>query len=414
VTAEDGSEPLVVGIEAGLLSGPRTGIVNYTIHMLRALLNSDEPVAFTALNGGRWSGLDSASLDALLGRLDDSGPMPRGRVAGFGGAARDRLSRIAPIRSVYHAVRRSRFRRAALPARLGLFHAFNFVPPIELSVPVVPVIHDLSTFRHPAFHPVDRVRLLSGLADVAAKAPAVQTVSEFSKREIEAEFGISRDRIIVASPAAAAVFRPLGAQACAAHLAARGLRFGSYVLAVGTLEPRKNLRTLADAFSRLPSSLQARCPLVIVGMPGWGDLALPAVTERLKAAGHVRFLGAVTNSELRSLYEGARLLVMPSVYEGFGMPVVEAMACGTAIAHSADTAMDEISAGLGRRVAALDVDAWTLVLREAEASDVHADPQLRQQRIRRAGSFDWQASAARVGQLYRTFVRAGGAAEAGR
>ncbi|MGJ5202672.1 glycosyltransferase family 4 protein [Bradyrhizobium sp. HKCCYLR20261] len=397
-----GGASLVIGVEAGLIRGPRTGVVNYTIHMVRALLARDLPPQFAALGGGRWSALDLQGLDELVGDADGIASTPRPATVRIEAALRHRLARFSPLRAAYRALRRRRFRNAALPARLDLFHAFNFMPPVSLSVPVVPVIHDLSVVRYPEFHPADRVRLLRGLADVAARAPAIQTVSEFSKREIEAILGIAGNKIVVAPPAAAAIFRPLGEAACTTHLAARDLRFGRYVLVVGTLEPRKNLCTLVDAFSRLPAPTRARCPMVVVGMTGWGDLALPAATERLRASGHLRFLGAVTNRELRSLYEGARLLIMPSIYEGFGMPVVEALACGTAVAHSSDTAMDEITAGLGRRAAALDVEGWTHVLDEAANGDAHADPLLREQRLLRARSFSWQASADRVAELYRS------------
>ena len=112
----------------------------------------------------------------------------------------------------------------------------------------------------------------------------------------------------------------------------------------------------------------------------------------------------IGNPQLRSLYEGTRLLLMPSVYEGFGMPVVEALACGAPVAYSAGTSMEEIAAGFGRAVEALDVEAWTFVLRAALEGDDHADANLRKGRIARARQFSWERSAARVVEAYRQLV----------
>ena len=158
------------------------------------------------------------------------------------------------------------------------------------------------------------------------------------------------------------------------------------------------------AYAQLPSAERARCPLVVVGGKGWGNLDLPAQAEALRADGTLRFLERATNRQLRSLYEGTKLMLMPSLYEGFGMPVVEALACGTAVAHSVDTAMDKISAGLARCVVAQDLDGWADVLREAITQNSHGDEALRETRIRRARQFDWRRSAEIVIGSYRQLV----------
>ena len=161
---------------------------------------------------------------------------------------------------------------------------------------------------------------------------------------------------------------------------------------------------MIQAYSRLTPSERARCPLVLAGGRGWGNLDLPEQTETLVRDGSVRFVHDVTDPQLRNLYEGARLLLAPSLYEGFGMPVVEALACGTPVAYSADTAMEEISGDTGSRVGALDVDGWTGVLKNALNSTDHADPVRRTERIARAQEFDWRRSAGLVLDAYRRIL----------
>jgi alpha-1,3-rhamnosyl/mannosyltransferase len=168
------------------------------------------------------------------------------------------------------------------------------------------------------------------------------------------------------------------------------------------LEPRKNLRTLITAYSQTSKSLRDRFPLVVVGGKGWGELDLPNTTDSLVDQGCLRFVGSVSNDELRSLYEGAVALLYPSVYEGFGMPVVECMACGTRVVHSARTSMDEITAGLVPTVQALDVDAWSETIKELVElkSDVTSS-----QLIAQAATFSWNESAEKVVQGYEAITR---------
>jgi alpha-1,3-rhamnosyl/mannosyltransferase len=286
------------------------------------------------------------------------------------------------------------------PRSIALFHAFNYIPPVRLAVPTLPVVYDLSFIRYPAMHPQARVRWLSRLPNVIERAPLVHTISEFSKREIVEVFGVPQSRIIVAYPAAASIYRPLGIGPTIADLQKLDLLPNRYLLAVGTLEPRKNLKTLVAAYSKLSAADRSRCPLVIVGGKGWGTTDLPPATASLVREGSIRFLGYVSDPLLRSLYEGTRLMLFPSIYEGFGMPVVEAMACGAPIAHSGKTSMDEITGGLGLRIEALDVDAWTEHMRDAISSDTDLRNERRQSRINRAKTFSWTDSANVIRKAY--------------
>ena len=168
-------------------------------------------------------------------------------------------------------------------------------------------------------------------------------------------------------------------------LASLDLEPQRYLLAVGTLEPRKNLGTLVAAYGRLSQRERARMPLVIAGGAGWGDVGFPKQTSEFVREGSLRFLGMVPDARLRDLYEGAAALLFPSIYEGFGMPVVEAMSCGALVLHSTGTSMDEISADVGIRLPATDVTAWTEAMRrliEPAVAGQIEDPD-RQRRIAR-------------------------------
>ncbi|WP_225703470.1 glycosyltransferase family 4 protein [Bradyrhizobium cenepequi] len=392
-----------------MLYGPMTGISNYSFHIVRGLLKQTSSYQFRGFVGTGWRDITLASLvTAEQGEGGDenstsfrSGNSFSRRIARLPTQLVVRFSDARPIRLLYRATYRRSFAATVRSERLDFFHAFNFRPPSDPGVPVLPVIYDLSTFRHPEYHPADRVAWLAPLGDIIARAPLVQTISEFSKREIIDLFGYPAEDIFVAPPAAAPVFAPKGEPMTSRDLAPLGLKHGQYFLAVGTLEPRKNIRTLVSAYAQLAPSARAQCPLVVAGGKGWGDLKLPRQLDALRSEGSLRLLGGVPNMQLRSLYEGARLLLMPSLYEGFGMPVVEAMACGTPVAYSSCSAMEEIALTLGRVAPAEDVDAWSGILRQALSCNEHLDPALRRLRINRARTFDWYRSAGLVLDAYR-------------
>jgi alpha-1,3-rhamnosyl/mannosyltransferase len=406
------SKPLVegglkVGVDTRFFRGPATGIVNYTFNLMRSALHLDVELCYIGFNGRSWHHIDGDNFGPISIREshDGNSDVAAGKfVRRQFEQLRNTAARISVLRSVRSLARtlvQARFRSSVFNAPFDLFHAFNFLPPSDPAVPVLPVVYDLSTFRHPEFHPADRVKLLAGLETVVRRAPMVQTISEFSKREIVDIFGYPAGRIFVAPPAAAAVFAPRGEEATSRGLAPFGLKHGRYFLSVGTLEPRKNLRTLIAAYAELSPAARAQCPLVIVGGKGWGNLDLPRQADSLRADGSLRFFEGVGNLKLSSLYEGARLVLMPSLYEGFGMPIVEALACGTPVAFSANSSMTEIAAGVGRTASAQDVDAWSSILEEALSSHEHLDPQLRELRIARSRSFDWDRSAGLVLDAYR-------------
>jgi glycosyltransferase involved in cell wall biosynthesis len=196
-----------------------------------------------------------------------------------------------------------------------LLHCPSFRGPFAPEVPLVVTVHDLAVLRNPAwFNRWTRTYSRFAVPRVVRAAARVIAVSEFTKRELVDLLGTEAAKIRVVPNAVDDVFRPDGPRA-----------EGDYVLAVGTLEPRKNLARIAAAVDG---------ELRVVGARGWGGVAPPR---------EVTWLGEVDDDELARLYRGARCLVYASLYEGFGLPVVEALACGCPVVTSAESAMAEVA-----------------------------------------------------------------------
>jgi len=252
---------------------------------------------------------------------------------------------------------------------LDVLHCTTFRGPLRASVPFMVTLHDLALVRHPELFPRwHRLSGRAGLGRVARAADRVLAVSEFTKREAIELLGLPKQRVTVIGNAVEPFFSPDGPAA-----------EGDYVLAVGTLEPRKNLRRVADAATR------AGVELRVVGARGWGGV---------ETAGWV---GEVSDEELATLYRGARTLVLPSLYEGFGIPVLEAMASGTPVVTSRGGATEEIAGGAAVLVDPLDVHSIAAGIGEATARH----DELRALGLARAKAYSWTAVADAVETVWR-------------
>ena len=396
-----------IGFDSDVLYSGMTGVGNYCFHLLKALMLDYTELRFSGFTGLRWLHVGPTDLDRIERSQSKRQPETESNAESsiqqlwrVKSALRTRLARMDVVRSGYRHLRAARFAASRPPSELDLFHAFKYLPVAELAVPTLPVVYDLSFVRYPEAHPHQRLRDLEALPAVIERSSLVHTISEFSKSEIVSVFGTSPDKIFIAPPAASSIFQPLGDGATRTEIAKFDLSLHGYLLTVGTLEPRKNLKTLISAYAQLTPAERTRAPLVVVGNAGWGDLDLPRETESLKSDGTLRFLGAVSDVQLRSLYEGAIALVFPSIYEGFGMPAVEALACGTQVAHSLNTSMEAITDGVATlRAPATDVMAWRGILQEL-IGDLQRIFDERDARIARARRFCWQRSAAIVREAY--------------
>lgn len=253
-----------------------------------------------------------------------------------------------------------------------VLHCPTYRGPVRSGVPVVVTVHDLAVFRRPeAFPPWTRTYSRVVVPRVVRNASVVVAVSEFTAGELEALLGIPRSRIRVVPNAVDPVFTPDGPRAD-----------GDYVLAVGTLEPRKNLARTIAAARRVGVELR------VAGSRGWGGV---------DASGRgVTWIDSPSDEELAALYRGARCVAYPSLYEGFGIPVLEAMACGAPVVTSRGGATEEVGGGAAVLVDPADVASIAAGIESAEARR----DELRAAGLERARAYSWDDSAQKLLAAY--------------
>jgi len=271
-----------------------------------------------------------------------------------------------------------------------LVHALAFVAPVLPTPPTVVTIYDLSFIHYPERLPAARrLYLQTFTAHTCRRARRVITISASTARDVTATLGIPPDKIdAIPLGYDAAVYRPLALDRVAAFKRERDLP-ERYWLFIGTLEPRKNLVTLLEAYARLPAA--ERLPLVLGGGKGWDTAPIFDAVSRLHLSDWVRFPGFIPDADLPFWYNGAEAFVYPSIFEGFGLPVLEALACGTPTIVAAASSLPEVVGTAGALVAPQDVEAWTDALRMALDPAWRATAQ--QQGFREAARFSWAATA---------------------
>ncbi|HYD60635.1 MAG TPA: glycosyltransferase family 1 protein [Noviherbaspirillum sp.] len=300
-------------------------------------------------------------------------------------------------------LKQTRFSSGARTHRINLYHEPAFLA-YRFKGPSVVTVHDLSWIRHPETHPAERVREMNRfMPKVIAHATHVVVDSDFVRREVISHYGVLPERVTTVLLGVSPDFRPCSPSETAPVLARFGLQHGHYQLAVGTLEPRKNLSTVIAAFEQLPDKVRSRFPLVIVGMNGWGMERFSQSLQHMISRGEVRMLGYVAQAELPILYAGARLFVYPSLYEGFGLPPLEAMACGVPVIASNRASLPEVVGNAGILVEPKDdASIASHMLTLIEDSALHA--RLSEAGRARASAFTWRKFAHETIAVYKKII----------
>lgn len=377
-----------VGIDYTAAVRQRAGIGRYTRELVRALLALSSPYRFTLL--------------AAIGGLREALPAlpPGGRL------------RTLPLSDDWLA---RLWHRARLPlpvelisGRVDLFYSPDFVlPPTLPGVRTLLTVHDLSFLRYPDHFVPRLVDYLSRAVPRAiARADRVLADSQATRADLIERLGAPAEKVEVLYSGVDRRFCPTEEPGERERLRARyGLDGRPYVLTVGTLQPRKNHVRLIRAFARLrPAELPPGMRLLIAGGRGW--LYEDVLAEVARHAGRVEVLGFVEDEDLPALYRGASLFVFPSFYEGFGLPVLEALACGVPVVCSNASSLPEVAGDAALLVPPEDEEGWAEGMLRALT-----DEPLRQgivaRGLRQATGFTWERAAR---QLLAAFDRLGGGA----
>lgn len=238
-----------------------------------------------------------------------------------------------------------------------VFHGPNFFLPACAEAGVA-TVHDLSVFKYPETHPQERIRHFErDFKDSMARASHLITDSEATRAEVMDFLSWPAEKITAVPLGVSSKFSPASFSTVTPILDKYHLAYKKYALCVSTMEPRKKISNLLLAYECLPLAVRERYPLVLIGGCGWLSDELHLKIEHLAARGWLRYLGFVPEADLPALYAGAQSFIYPSIYEGFGLPVLEAMASGVPVVASIFTSLPEVTQGAALLVDPEDIDA---------------------------------------------------------
>ena len=316
-----------VGIDVSLLAGNKAGVGCYTAGLLEGLAAIDQRNDYY---------LYPFFYHIFHPQLKDvTVPEQRNFHLRF---------RSLPYSAIEYLWFRSGYARKRLLGKVDVLHSTTFCVPDDHYGKLVLTIHDNSVLLFPDYHTeANRLHCLEGILKAACRADRLIAVSESCKRDLVEYLAVPPEKIVVTPEAARKGFARVTDRKLLGALQKKYKMDASYILNVGTLEPRKNVRRLIEAYALLPPNLRREVQLVIAGGEGWLSSDLGMVVRRLGLSDRVRFLGYVRDEELVTLYSFAELFVYPSLYEGFGLPVVEAMACGAPVISSNRSSIPEVA-----------------------------------------------------------------------
>ena len=354
------------------LRPPLSGIGRYCLELCRGLSNRPELELLQFYRNGGWI----EDLDTLCAPTSKS-----------------------PFR---RALRRWRQRQNRQKLRETLVHAPNYFLPPEVDSGIS-TIHDLSVLKYPETHPIARVKQFEReFISSIDRAVHIITDSETIRQELIDSFSLQADRITAVPLGIGYNFRPYSPASATAHLARYSLKPGEYSLCVSTLEPRKRIAELIIAWRDLPAAVRTENQLVIAGPPGWRNEQIYEQISNGVQEGWLRHIGFVEEVDLPALYAGAKLFVYPSTYEGFGLPPLEAMACGTPTLVADQSCLPETCGSAALQVNPNDHDALVAKLQFA-LTDEEWQRIAVSNGLARAANFSWKRCVDETLSVYQRF-----------
>ncbi|MES2073256.1 MAG: glycosyltransferase family 1 protein [Pseudomonadota bacterium] len=343
---------VVLSIEA--VRPPLAGIGRYAWELATRLPRHADIQSVRYMSDGLWKRLPKLDVNnvnspqAALPAAGDQGVSLKARL-------RQQLGQSPLIAGLYGKLVPYIAKSSLSNIKDGIFHGPNYVVP-ESKMTSVVTLHDLSILRYPQWHPQARVQRMREAIPVAVqRADLVITDSLATRLEVLEEFNLQAEQVVAVPLGVDAQFHPMTEEQTAAVMAHFGLHYQQYSFFVSTIEPRKNLLKLLAAYRDLPADLRTQCPLVLVGSRGWQSDDIHAQIERGKNEGWLKYLGYVEDWYLPVLYAACRLFTYPSCYEGFGLPIAEAMASGVPVLTSNCSSMPEVAGGAALLVEPDDV-----------------------------------------------------------
>jgi glycosyltransferase involved in cell wall biosynthesis len=377
-----------IGIDCSLVAGQRTGIGQYCYQLVRALSRVDReniyrlyPVFYFVFHP------DYRQVNW---------PQTQNMHVAF------RWFPPVVLRALRHP-RAPELIREWLLGQVDIIHSTNFSAPYFHSrrKRLVMTIYDLSFLVHPEFHlPENVAHTLQGTKEAIARADTLITISHFSRHELIERMSVSPDRVVVTPLAPTLEHVPLQDPQHIQLVRQRYHLPEHFILFVGSLEPRKNITRLLAAYAKLASALQREVHLVLAGGPGWLNENIQATIQRLGLNERVHIVGYVEEKSLPVLYSLATVFVYPSLYEGFGLPVLDAMQCGVPVLTSNVSSLPEVAGDAALLVTPTEVEDIAHGLsRLLEHADLRAE--LRARGYQRVREFSWERCARETLAVYR-------------
>jgi glycosyltransferase involved in cell wall biosynthesis len=311
-----------------------------------------------------------------------------------------------PVRSIFN-----KWWLVGLPSllwiyRVDVFHGTNYCVPLFAPCPTVVTIHDLSLFTQSHTHEAANVKQGRRRMPIMARlASMIIAPSEWTRREIIEKLRVSSEKVRVIHEAAREGMRPLPPHLCQDALDRYRIRT-PFLLYVGTIEPRKNLLTLIRAYDDLLRTTPLRPQLVLAGGRGWLCDEVYKLVEELKLQDQVNFTGYVGDADLPALYSAAGAFIYPSLYEGFGLPPLEAMACGAPVITSDISSLPEVVGKAGLTHAPTDARALTEAMAKL-LGDETAREHFRREGLKQAAKFSWERAARETQSVYDEVMKKG-------
>jgi len=368
-----------VGIDARLVYYSQAGIGQYIIHLVNGLAQVDSENEYVLLQS----------------RKDDTTILEQ-----------PNFRRISLWTPSHHRLERYSLNVELVRLGLDVLHSPDFIPPHKPSCKSVITVHDLAFLLYPHFLTKESARYYGHIDQAVRWTDHIIAVSESTKRDTIQHLGAPEDKITVVYEAANPIFRPLDRVQAREQVRNRHGVDGPFILFVSTIEPRKNVPTLVRALWQLLECYKEDVHLVLAGGRGWLFEDAFAVVEELKLDDRVHFVGRVSSEDLLHLYNAAELLAHPAFYEGFGLPPLEAMACGLPVIVSNVASLPEVVGDAGLLFDPHDVDELTVGLWRV-LNDDQLRREMRDKGLRQAGRFSWERAARETQAIYKRAYAAG-------